>query len=67
MGGFKDTAISKARELMNTKAILLMDGDEAAAVFNGHIRFDDVIVRKRQNLDQLSDPYYRTVAEERIT
>jgi hypothetical protein len=59
MSGFKDTAISKAKELKGTKPVLLMDGEEAAAVFNGHILFDEVIARKREGFDRLSQPYYR--------
>jgi hypothetical protein len=59
ISGFKDTAINQAREYKSSRPILLMDGEEASAVFNGYIRFDEVITRKRQGLHQLSDPYYR--------
>jgi hypothetical protein len=61
MSGFKETAIAQARELRAQHAILLMNGDETRAVFNGHLPFDELLRLKRQHFDQLSDPYHQVI------
>jgi hypothetical protein len=66
MSGFKETAVAEARELRKNRAIILMDGDEARAVFNGYITFDELLRRKRQHFDQLSNPYYRVLPRREI-
>jgi hypothetical protein len=62
MAGFKETAVTQAKKFMEEHAILLMDGEEARAVFNGYFLFDQLLKRKRQHFDQLSNPYHRVLS-----
>jgi hypothetical protein len=61
MAGFTPAAVEKAREFRGQKPILLMDGVETTSLFEGKIRFDELICQKRLRFDQLSDPYHRVI------
>jgi hypothetical protein len=61
MSGFTPSAVNRTKEYKDTKAILLMDGDEVRYVFGGQMNFDEVMRRKRAHFDQLSEPYFRVV------
>jgi hypothetical protein len=59
MSGFTEAAVGGARSLRGTKAILLMDGDEAQNVFNQLLNFDELMTRKQVYFYQRSEPYHR--------
>lgn len=64
MAGFDDSAVAVARERASSKAILLMDGKEVEAVFEGWLDFEAVLSEKRTHFDAKSNPYHRVVTEE---
>lgn len=61
MSGFSESAVQGASEIRKERTILLTDGDEARAVFEGRINFDEVITRKRIYFDQYSESYHRVL------
>lgn len=64
MSGFTETAKQAAAEARKDRIILLMDGDEARAVLEGRMNFDEVLTRKRSYFDQRSGTYYRVLQED---
>jgi tetratricopeptide (TPR) repeat protein len=61
MSGFTESAIGRAREFSRERAILLMDGKEASAIFLGELNLDEAIRQKRLHFDKESNPYFRVV------
>lgn len=58
ISGFSASAVQAASAFRERKAILLMDGDEVRAVFDGRINFDEILTLKRTWFDQFSEPYH---------
>ena len=59
MTGFKQDALDEALRMAPDKPIILMDGEEVAAILKGHINFDNVMNIKRLFFDQRSVVYHR--------
>jgi hypothetical protein len=59
--------LAEAKEQRDKHAILLMDGEEARAVFNGFLFLDELLKRKRQHFDQLSNPYHRVLSKAEVS
>jgi hypothetical protein len=61
IAGFGESAVAAAREKAALRPILLADGDEIEAVFEGWLNLDTLLTEKRAHFDSHSDTYYRVV------
>jgi hypothetical protein len=58
MGGFKKQAIARIRNYARKKVILAINGDEIRKIIYGELYLDDVIRRKRHEMDMKTNVFF---------
>ena len=66
MAGFHKSAIAAAINLRAKQRILLVDGDEVHALFDGRVRFDELLNIKETHLSMRSNPYFRITSGRQV-